>query len=49
MSDTKKDKKIRENEQLKLSHENHPAMLEQILETSAEKKFGLQDFSSRSE
>ncbi len=40
---TKKDKKVRESEQLKLSHENHPAMLEQILETSAEKKFGLQD------
>lgn len=40
---TKKDKKIRENEQAVLSHENHPAMLEKILETSAEKKFGLQE------
>ncbi len=40
---TKKDKKIRENEQTKLSHENHPAMIEKILETSAEKKFGLEE------
>lgn len=40
---TKKDKKIREAEQLKVSHENHPAMIEQVLETSAEKKIGLQE------
>ena len=40
---TKKDKKVREQDQHKLSHENHPAMLEQILETSAEKKTGLEE------
>ena len=40
---TKKDKKVRENNQETLSHENHPAMIENILETSAEKKFGLQE------
>ena len=40
---TKKDKKIRESEQLKLSHENHPAMIAQVLETSAEKKTGLDE------
>ena len=40
---TKKDKRIREHEQIKLSHENHPAMVECVLETSAEKKYGLED------
>ncbi len=40
---TKKDKKIREKIQTELSHENHPAMLEKILETSAEKKYGLDE------
>ena len=40
---TKKDKKIREKEQVKIKHENHPAMVECVLETSAEKKLGLQD------
>ena len=40
---TKKDKKIRENNQVKLSHENHPAMVEMVLETSAEKKYGLEE------
>lgn len=40
---TKKDKRIRELNQHELSHENHPAMVEQILETSAEKKVGLED------
>ena len=40
---TKKDKKIRENNQVKLSHENHPAMVEDVLETSAEKKVGLEE------
>ena len=38
---TKKDKKIREVEQLKLSHESHPAMVSDIIETSAEKKIGI--------
>ena len=40
---TKKDKRIREQSQINLSHENHPAMLEKILETSAEKKSGLEE------
>ena len=35
---TKKDKRIREKQQQELSHENHPAMAAEILETSAEKK-----------
>ncbi len=38
---TKKDKKIREVEQLKISHESHPAMVSDIIETSAEKKIGI--------
>ena len=40
---TKKDKRIREKSQVQISHENHPAMMEQILETSAEKKYGLEE------
>ncbi len=40
---TKKDKRIREKEQLKIEHKNHPAMVEKILETSAEKKIGLDE------
>ena len=40
---TKKDKKIRETTKIELSHENHPAMVENILETSAEKKYGLEE------
>jgi len=40
---TKKDKKIRETKQTKISHENHPAMMENVLETSAEKKYGLDE------
>ncbi len=39
---TKKDKKIREEKQLELSHNNHGAMVEEILFTSAEKKTGLE-------
>ena len=40
---TKKDKKIREQNQAELSHENHPAMIQDVLETSAEKKYGLDE------
>ena len=40
---TKKDKRVREQNQLNLSHENHPGMMENILETSAEKKIGLDE------
>ena len=39
---TKKDKRVREKTQIELSHENHPAMVAEILETSAEKKYGLE-------
>lgn len=39
---TKKDKRVREAEQTKLSHENHGAMCADIIETSAEKKIGLE-------
>lgn len=39
---TKKDKKIREAEQLLLNHQEHGAMAEEIIETSAEKKIGLE-------
>lgn len=40
---TKKDKKIREEQQIELSHKQHGAMIPEILETSAEKKTGLDD------
>lgn len=40
---TKKDKRIRESDQVKIEHENHPAMMEMVLETSAEKKTGLDE------
>lgn len=40
---TKKDKRVRESNQINLTHENHPAMMENILETSSEKKYGLQE------
>ena len=39
---TKKDKKVREANQIKLSHTEHGAMVPEILETSAEKKTGLE-------
>ncbi len=39
---TKKDKRVREKSQIILSHENHPAMIADVLETSAEKKTGLE-------
>ena len=38
---TKKDKKVRECNQIELSHNNHGAMVDEILFTSAEKKTGL--------
>jgi len=40
---TKKDKRVREKSQQYVSSENHPAMVERILETSAEKKYGLEE------
>ncbi len=39
---TKKDKKIREKNQDKICSDGHPAMVEEILETSAEKKYGIE-------
>jgi len=38
---TKKDKRVREKQQTTLSHLTHGAMVPEILETSAEKKTGL--------
>lgn len=39
---TKKDKKIRVQDQCKISADAHPAMCDEVLETSAEKKFGIE-------
>ena len=39
---TKKDKRVREQNQTKLSHTEHGAMVPEILETSSEKKIGLE-------
>jgi GTP-binding protein len=39
---TKKDKRVREKSQVEISHDNHGAMVPEILETSAEKKIGLE-------
>ena len=39
---TKKDKKVREVKQTELKHTEHGAMVPEILETSAEKKTGLE-------
>ena len=39
---TKTDKRIREHDQLKIEHTNHGAMVSDILETSAEKKIGIE-------
>ncbi|MDE5615501.1 MAG: ribosome biogenesis GTP-binding protein YihA/YsxC [Alphaproteobacteria bacterium] len=38
---TKKDKRVREEKQLRINHEDHGAMVPEIIETSAEKKTGL--------
>ncbi|MBD5400427.1 YihA family ribosome biogenesis GTP-binding protein [bacterium] len=38
---TKKDKRVREDKQIKLDHNEHGAMAPEIIETSAEKKTGL--------
>ncbi len=39
---TKKDKRTREENQLKIEHIHHGAMIPEILETSAEKKTGIE-------
>ena len=38
---TKKDKRTRETEQIKINHTEHGAMVPEIIETSAEKKTGI--------
>ena len=40
---TKKDKKIREKDQQKITDAEHPAMMATIIETSAEKKYGIDE------
>ena len=40
---TKKDKKVREENQFELDHLAHPAMVPEILETSAEKRRGIEE------
>ncbi len=40
---TKKDKKVREEKQLEIKHTDHGAMVPEILQTSAEKKTGLDE------
>ena len=40
---TKKDNRVRESKQQEILHTDHGAMIPQILETSAEKKTGLED------
>ena len=40
---TKKDKKVRDSDQVELSHQTHGAMAEEILFTSAEKKTGIEN------
>lgn len=39
---TKKDKRLRKTEQIKINHTDHGAMLAETLETSAEKKIGIE-------
>lgn len=39
---TKTDKRVREKDQLKIKHTDHGAMVSDIIETSAEKKIGIE-------
>ncbi len=43
---TKKDKKVREKNQVEVKHTDHGAMISEILETSAEKKTGLEQIKA---
>lgn len=43
---TKKDKKVREKNQCEIIHTEHGAMIPEILETSAEKKTGLENIKA---
>ncbi|MBP5485133.1 MAG: YihA family ribosome biogenesis GTP-binding protein [Alphaproteobacteria bacterium] len=38
---TKKDKRIREKSQMVICAEEHPAMIDDVIETSSEKKYGI--------
>lgn len=38
---TKKDKRVREKDQVMICADEHPAMVDDIVETSAEKKYGI--------
>ena len=38
---TKKDKRVREKDQVTICADEHPAMVDDIVETSAEKKYGI--------
>jgi len=40
---TKKDKKIRESEQMQINHTHHGAMVPEIIETSSTKKTGIEN------
>ncbi len=40
---TKKDKRVRESNQMKIDSGLHPAMIDDVLETSAEKKYGIEN------
>ena len=39
---TKRDKRVRESEQIKIKHTDHGAMVPEIIETSAQKKTGIE-------
>ena len=39
---TKIDKRVREKDQIKIEHTDHGAMVSDIIETSAEKKTGIE-------
>ncbi len=43
---TKKDKRIRETDQVEIDPSVHPAMVDDILETSAQKKHGIENIRS---
>lgn len=43
---TKKDKRIRETDQVEIDPKVHPAMVDDILETSAQKKHGIENIRS---
>ena len=40
---TKKDKRVRESKQIEICADSHPAMVDDVIETSAEKKRGIEN------